>query len=324
MASTKPLVFVIGATGRTGGSIVDALIKSSKFRVTALIRPSSALKPEVEQLRARDVEIRLGDISDPHDKLTAVLSGVDVLISAVVARQITAQKGILSAAKDAGVKRVIPCEFGTPGARGIQVLHDEKLDIRDFIRALGIGHTFIDVGWWMQLIPPYPTSSEESDSLYISVSREFYAKGDKKNLYTNMEHIGTYVARIIDDDRTLNQYVVIWEDERTLEEVKTLSEKASGEEDVLRAKRLVVDADELQRRAKGGKEETLRSPSIAAAVRWHGSEYQISMHVLGENSRENIKALGALDAQELYPDIVPHNFEDFVKVFYQALPVPYF
>ncbi|KAF9807909.1 hypothetical protein IEO21_08026 [Rhodonia placenta] len=304
MTSTKPLVFVIGATGRTGGSIVDALIKGSKFRVTALIRPSSALKPEVEQLRARDVEIRLGDISDPHDKLTAVLSGVDVLISAVVARQITAQKGILSAAKDAGVKRVIPCEFGTPGARGIQVLHDEKLDIRDFIRALGIGHTFIDVGWWMQLIPPYPTSS------------------DKKNLYTNMEHIGTYVARIIDDDRTLNQYVVIWEDERTLEEVKTLSETASGEEDVLRAKRLVVDADELQRRVKEGKEEILLSPSIAAAVRWYWSEYQISMHVLGENSRENIKALGALDAQELYPDIVPQKFEDFVKTFYQALPPP--
>lgn len=40
------------------------------------------------------------------------------------------------------------------------------------------------------------------------------------------------------------------------------------------------------------------------------------MHILGENSLENAKALGALDARELYPDIVPVKFVDFAKKFY--------
>ncbi|KAF9807907.1 hypothetical protein IEO21_08024 [Rhodonia placenta] len=302
--SYKPLVLIVGATGRTGGVIIDALIKCAKFRTVALIRPSSAAKPEVEQLRARGVEIRLGDITDTEDKHKAVLSGIDVLISAVHSEHLTAQKPLISAARDVGVKRVIPCDFAMPGAKGVQDMLDEKLAIRDFVRALGVGYTFVDVGWWMQLALPFPTSS------------------DKKNLYTNMEHIGTYVARIIDDDRTLNQYVIIWEDELTLEEVKTIAEKASGEEDVLRAKRVVVEADELQSRAKVAKEEALRNPNPGTQILRHGNQFMISMHILGENSLENAKALGALDVRELYPDIVPQKLGDFAQTFYQAPSLP--
>ncbi|OSX58467.1 hypothetical protein POSPLADRAFT_1152493 [Postia placenta MAD-698-R-SB12] len=320
--SYKPLVLIVGATGRTGGVIIDALIKCAKFRTVALIRPSSAAKPEVEQLRARGVEIRLGDITDTEDKHKAVLSGIDVLISAVHSEHLTAQKPLISAARDVGVKRVIPCDFAMPGAKGVQDMLDEKLAIRDFVRALGVGYTFVDVGWWMQLALPFPTSSEATGSPWVHISREFYAKGDKKNLYTNMEHIGTYVARIIDDDRTLNQYVIIWEDELTLEEVKTIAEKASGEEDVLRAKRVVVEADELQSRAKVAKEEALRNPNPGTQILRHGNQFMISMHILGENSLENAKALGALDVRELYPDIVPQKLGDFAQTFYQAPSLP--
>ena len=46
------------------------------------------------------------------------------------------------------------------------------------------------------------------------------------------------------------------------------------------------------------------------------NEYQISMLVLGENTLENAKRLGYLDAQELYPDIAPLSLEEFAKRFY--------
>ena len=49
---------------------------------------------------------------------------------------------------------------------------------------------------------------------------------------------------------------------------------------------------------------------------WAGSEYMISIHFLGENSLKNAKALEALDAHALYPDIQPTRFEDFVKEYY--------
>lgn len=48
----------------------------------------------------------------------------------------------------------------------------------------------------------------------------------------------------------------------------------------------------------------------------------ISMHILGENSLENAKALGALDVRELYPDIVPQKLGDFAQTFYQAPSLP--
>ena len=51
------------------------------------------------------------------------------------------------------------------------------------------------------------------------------------------------------------------------------------------------------------------------------NEYQISMHVLQENTLENAKKLGYLDVRELYPDITPLSFEEFAKQFY-ALEEP--
>lgn len=42
----------------------------------------------------------------------------------------------------------------------------------------------------------------------------------------------------------------------------------------------------------------------------------ISIHFLGENSLANAKKLGALDAKELYPDIVQTSFKEYVKAFY--------
>lgn len=92
----------------------------------------------------------------------------------------------------------------------------------------------------MQLILPFPSKSESPDAIYIPISRQIYGKGDKKNLYTDYRRIGDYVAQIIADERTINQYVIVWEEELTLEQAKTISEKASGEEEVLRAKRIPV------------------------------------------------------------------------------------
>ena len=84
-----------------------------------MIRPATAPKPDVDVLRGSGVEIRLGDLADSVEQLTHVLQGVDIDISAVDAFVIPQQKNLAHAAKAAGVKRFVPCDFGTPGAQGV-------------------------------------------------------------------------------------------------------------------------------------------------------------------------------------------------------------
>lgn len=310
----KPLVLVVGASGNTGKSVIPALLESGNFRVAATSRPSSLSKPDVNELRAKGVEIRPAEIgSDSVEQLKTVLTGVDILLSVVHFDVVLAQKSLFAAAKEAGVKRVIPCDFATPGAKGARQLHDEKLAVRDYIKELGVGYTFIDVGWWMQLST---SAGTHSPSMLGPASYEIYGTGDKKLLLTDLNNIGKFVARILADERTLNQYVIVWEDELTWLEVKAICEQQSGEEDLLRSKRTTLSYEELKQRAAHSKEEYLRSPNFLAHIGWVSSEYAISMHILGENSLENAKALGALDARELYPDIVPVKFVDFAMKFY--------
>lgn len=112
----------------------------------------------------------------------------------------------------------------------------QKLAIHDFIEDLGIPHTYIDVGWWMQLTLPLPTRSKVPD-VWKEGSWTLHGAGDTKMLVTDLRHIGVFVARIIADPRTLDRSVIAWEEELTELETHEIGERASGEADVLKAKR---------------------------------------------------------------------------------------
>ena len=128
MASTTPIkVAVIGASGRTGESIIDGLLASetTKFDVTAITRPSSLESEGVQALRARGVRIAALDLrAAPKDELVRAFAGLDVLVSAIYALALEDQVGILDAVKEAKVGRFVPCFFGTPAPRGVQKLLD--------------------------------------------------------------------------------------------------------------------------------------------------------------------------------------------------------
>ncbi|KAI0740576.1 NAD(P)-binding protein [Earliella scabrosa] len=316
MSGNTQLVLVLGATGFTGRSIVNGLLKAGQFRVAALIRPVSLSKPETERLRAAGVEIREGDVTDDYEKLKKVVEGVDILISAVYALVIPFQRDIFRAAKEMGVKRVVPCDFATPGAKGVRSYHDIKLGIREYVKGLGVGYTIIDVGWWMQLFLPLPFRSAAPES---AKQRSWTISGDgeRPNLLTNLDHIGTWVARIIADPRTLNQAVIVWEDEVTANVAQDIGVSASGDGDALKAKRIHVSAEEVKRLLEEGKKEYAEDPkNVAAIYKLLSNEYAYSMSVLGENTLENAKKLGYLDARELYPDIPVQSFAEYAKEFY--------
>ncbi|KAI0800644.1 NAD(P)-binding protein [Fomes fomentarius] len=316
MATDKPLALVFGATGATGKSIINGLLDTAHFRIAAVIRPASLSKPEVEKLRSSGVEIRTGDLNDGVEALKKLFKGVSVIISAVVALAISQQKDAILAAKAVGVQRFVPCDFGTPGAKGVRRLHDSKLEIREFIKEVGVPYTIIDVGWWMQFYLPVPLRSKLAESVK-KMNYSIAGEGDSRNLLTDRDRIGVYVARIVADPRTLNNSVIVWEDEITRRDALELGERLSGEGDKLKAQRIYVTAEDLKKNVAAGVEAFMKDPNDwGAHVTMAWNEYQHSMHILEENTLENAKKLGYLDVRELYPEIVPLSFEEYAKKFY--------
>jgi NmrA-like family len=96
--------------------------------VIALIRPASANKPFALKLKERGVEVQIGDATDEIEVLIAILKDIDVVISAISAESQLAQLALVTAAKQAGVKRFVPCGFITVApAGGVMELRDQVL-----------------------------------------------------------------------------------------------------------------------------------------------------------------------------------------------------
>ncbi|TBU31894.1 NAD(P)-binding protein [Dichomitus squalens] len=303
MSSYKPLVLLIGATGQTGSSILKGLLDSGA-RVAALVRPSSISKPSTEVLRTSGVEIRAGDIKDSLDSLKKTLEGVNVLISAVGGPALGDQKDVMLAAEEAGVQRVVPCDFATPGAKGVRGGADIRFGIREYIQSLGVGYTFIDVGWWAQLYLPLPLRSNAPAQ--VKAGTWLICKdGSANNLVIDKGHIGTFVARIITDPRTLNKAVIAWDDEVTQIAAHEIGERVSGEGEELKKPCIYLKRGDYLRvaSAAAAKDEVAKDPTNVGAY-------------IKENTLENAKALGYLDARELYPDIPKFTLEDVAKDFY--------
>ncbi|KAH9925889.1 NAD-P-binding protein [Epithele typhae] len=314
--SNKPLALIIGASGLTGETITGAMLKAGDFRLAALIRPASMAKSSTEALRAQGIEIRAGDVTCDAKELKDALHGVHTVVSAVAFWHLLDQKNVIRAAKEAGVQRIVPCDFGTPGARGIRELLDIKYEIHDFIEELGVPHTYIEVGWWAEFFIPVPSRSGIPEALKAN-SNVMYGDGSRKNLVTNPAHIGLWVARIVADPRTINQKVVVWDDEVTQTEAFAIAGRISGDAEALEASRTKVTLEEL-RKAQTDADAALKEDPTATAhkVTYSLMDYNYSIHFAQESTLQNAKKLGHLDAHELYPDLVQRKFEEFATEFY--------
>jgi hypothetical protein len=101
------------------------------------------------------------------------------------------------------------------------------LEIRKYIEDSGVPHTYIDVGFWYQITVPYRVAVKGPVPELV---REFYGDGEKKTAMVNKERIGLFVAQIIADPRTLNQYVFIYDDMRTMNEIYEAASHIAGED----------------------------------------------------------------------------------------------
>jgi len=96
------------------------------------------------------LRVVFGELHD-LDSVVELLAGIDIVICCVSPPAIREQILLIDAAARAGVARFVPCNWGTPSARGgILALRDIKEEVHDHIFRQKLGFTIIDVGFWYQ------------------------------------------------------------------------------------------------------------------------------------------------------------------------------
>ncbi|KAF9886755.1 hypothetical protein FE257_011132 [Aspergillus nanangensis] len=319
--TSKQRVLLLGATGETGGSILAGLLEANQFDVEILVRPSSSEKPAVKQIADRGVNVRVSDLNAPENELTATLSGIDVLISAIGPHDLLQQKTLVRAAKSAGVKRFVPCAFITIAPpKGGMMLRDDKEEIYNEIKRLVVPHTIIDVGFWHQISFPRVPSGRV-DYAMMMPKATIHAGGNAPNILTDLRDIGRFVARIIEDDRTLNKYIYTWSDVLSENEIFDIVQQVSGEE----IEREQESAQEIEERlAKASSAVAENSTDPMNRIMLYMAQYDYSKYVRGDNQPAYAKFLGYLDARELYPDLKPISFREcFAEVLDGKGRLPY-
>lgn len=174
-------VTLVGATGSLGSHILDALVSDGSFKVTVLQRASSKSKPaHLDKIRALNISEDL-----LHEELVDRLRGQDALIVCYRAKDAAAQIRFGKAAAAAGVKRLIPADFGSCDSNGERERHLVKL----FERKVQVRQSLQELA-----------EQNEGFSWTSLVNGHFFDWGLRENfLHFNLQ---TKKADIIDDGNT--------------------------------------------------------------------------------------------------------------------------
>ncbi|KAL2835425.1 isoflavone reductase family protein [Aspergillus pseudoustus] len=299
-------VGVIGATGTTGGVVVNGLLSSdTDFLVTSFTREASVTNTANQKLKEKGVGIVGYDLDAPSEQLVEKLAGIDILISCMTWEHLHLQLLWIEAAKQAGVKRFVPSEWAGPAPRGILDIKDKKLEILGAIQRARLPYTIIDIGCWYQVWVPKVPSGRSDHAHRAYVDHRIVNDGDVPFALTDLPGIGKYVAQIVVDPRTINKRVVVYTEVLSMNEVWETMAKASGEtpvKDYVTEPELHEIIATCRARLDASPEAWSHPDNIMDAVNFSMGQYRISWCIRGDNTPEYANYLGYLNFWTLYPD----------------------
>ncbi|RAH42162.1 aromatic alcohol reductase [Aspergillus brunneoviolaceus CBS 621.78] len=314
--STTMKVAIVGASGDTGQSIVNALLSSStpKFEITALTRPQSLNKPTNLALQSRGVRIVPADLRGPIAPLITLLQDIDIVISAIHFNALADETPLADAAKAAGVKRFVQSALMIIiPPRGVVDFREKKEENLHYIQKLRLPYTYIDAGWWHQLSLPRLPSGRVDHLLPPAAQHDGFPLGRDGNVPTalaDLRDVGRYVARIIADPRTLNRRVHVYNEVYTLNRVCEVVERVSGE----KLERRYVSRAEARDAVDKARMRLAHSPGDTGALLAHvAAQLFYSWGIRGDNTPENAEYLGYLSGKDLYPDFEYVSFEEYIR-----------
>lgn len=185
------------------------------------------------------------------------------------------------------------------------MLRDWKEDVYNHIKRIHLPYTIIDVGWWYQIgYPRLPSGKIDYVAMDVPT---LIGDGTVPSALTDLRDIGRYVAKIVADERTLNKYVLAYDEVWTPNQVVEELERLSGET----IPRKYLSEQMLRERIETAAK--LYETDLSQAFLKASAEYMLSWGVYGDNTPENAKYLGYLTSKELYPDFQPISFINYLQ-----------
>ncbi|KAL5048590.1 hypothetical protein BDW71DRAFT_205287 [Aspergillus fruticulosus] len=327
-------VGVIGATGTTGGMVVEGLLSSSTdFSVTSLTREVSVNNRANQHLMEKGVKIVAYDLGGPREKLVGQLKEIHVLISCNAWEHLHLQIRWIEAAKEAGMKRFVPSERVGPAPRGVidikdkfscgislrgalhitgrddgladQIRQNSKNEILGAIQRARLPYTIINMGCWYQVwVPRVPSErSDHAHSIYIDL--QVVGDGRVRFALAGLSDIGKYVAQIVADPRTLNRHVLAYTEVLSMNEIWDAMAKASGEQclkDYVMEEELHEIIASCRKSLEASSESMSHPSNIMDTASFNMGQYCISWCARGDNTPEYADYLGYLDYWKLFPN----------------------
>jgi uncharacterized protein YbjT (DUF2867 family) len=167
MASSKPKILVLGATGKVGNQTAHLLTQNSDLQVIAGVRSLE----KAQQLRDRNIEVRHLDL-DRHETLAPALNGIEraLLLTGYSVDMLKQSKAFIDAAKLAGVQHIV--HIGASGAPTNEVAHwGWHQFIERYIESLGFSFTHLRPEAFMQNLISFGWLNQGVITNYIDNAR---------------------------------------------------------------------------------------------------------------------------------------------------------
>ncbi|KAL8801476.1 MAG: hypothetical protein Q9182_004443 [Xanthomendoza sp. 2 TL-2023] len=231
-------VIILGASGNVGKPAVDALLKAG-FNVTALTRKSSSATFPSE------VKVQHIDDDYPSDQLLAAFRGQDAVLNLLPPVSVEQHNGIADAAAEAGVKRIIPSEFGsdTTNPKIVEMIpmFGGKAAITQYLKtkeSAGLSWTAIINGAFFDwgLYTGFLGFDLKTHTATI------FDSGDAAVNSTNLTDVAkTIVSVLSNPEGTANKFIYIQSVKATQNEILAALEKSTGKKWTVK-KRSAVEA----------------------------------------------------------------------------------
>jgi uncharacterized protein YbjT (DUF2867 family) len=204
MNQERESIIVCGATGNQGGAVVESLLSSNRWNVTALSRDPTSEK--AKKLEAKGVNLKKGDLLD-RASLVGVFQDAQGVFGvtqpwssdykkADIKSELRQGKNIIDACREATIQHVVFSTVLHLGMERTGIPHvDSKIELEEYAMKSGIPVTFLQPASFM----------DNMGQAYFPIQKgkvRGYVDADAKVPYICCRDIGIIAAKVFEEGKS--------------------------------------------------------------------------------------------------------------------------